>query len=222
MNVKRTCAAGLVLLCAALFSVHSVSAADGDAAGGGGGGPMAVYGNKLYVVSGTSIACIDLKTFKVVAKKDLTLIAKEQAEAEALEKRKAYLSRYDTDKDGKVTEKEAGKRWRWLKRNDKDKNGQVEPGEMSMYQPRSPAAYGDASLLVTGNAVFMLRSGNVFMFDRASLDFQKSVEVEDKHKPGYNASGGVFRQHSSYKRGNRSNRKPEVKVSTGDGGQAVF
>ena len=132
MNVKQVCM--LVAVAAILLSIplSRVSALDATGGQGSSSGPMIVHGNKLYVVSGTTLACVNLKTYEVEFKKDLTLIAKEKAEAEAMEKRKAYLSRYDKNKDGKVTQEEAGRNWNWLKRQDADNNGEVVPAEVTL------------------------------------------------------------------------------------------
>jgi hypothetical protein len=146
-----------------------------------------------------------------------------------MQKRKAYLSNYDKDKDGKVTEDEAGKRWRWLKRNDDNGDGVLVAEELSIYAPRSPAAYGEASLLVNGDSLFMLRSGSLFVFSAAGLDFKKMVEVAPKKNDEEYIRSIQFKRNKRGEgyfrktRGQSSKKvKPEKQEQKNEEQQAIF
>ncbi len=168
----------------------NVSAQDNSTTGSG---PMVVQNNKMYIISGATLSCVNLKDFTIENKADLSKISMKQAEKIAAERNKAHLSFYDKDKDGKVTKDEAGKRWDFsLKRYDKDKNNEVSADEFTMNKAISPASYGHAALLIEKDSLFMLRNGILFIFDQKTLKLKKEVVIEEKKSVSH--STGILRQ----------------------------
>jgi len=209
-----------LMLCACVVALSAGAAW----AGPGGAGPMAVSGNTLYVVSGTELVSIDLSTYKVTARKDLTLIGREKAEEEARRRNEAYLTRWDENQDGKVTEEEAGRSWRWLKRQDKNGDGNITADEITIHRPMPRAAYGQATLMVHGGRLFMLRNGSVFVFDARSLDLKADVEVSTRSQ-GRKAHWGMpstIKAEGRPGRTRRPKRKPVKKSTAHPEEQVVF
>lgn len=154
-----------------------------------GSGPMIVQNNKMYIISGATLSCVNLKDYTVESKVDLSKLSMKRAEKMAAERNKSYLAHYDKDKDGKVTKDEAGRRWKYLlKKYDKNKNNEVTAEEFTRNKPVSPASYGHAALLIETDTLFMLRNGILFIFDQKTLKLKKELVVEEQKSGSRSAS----------------------------------
>jgi ferric-dicitrate binding protein FerR (iron transport regulator) len=156
----------------------------------GAGAPMVEVNNKLYVVTGGTLAIVDLATNKVIATQDLTKIASEIAEARVEKQRTDWIARFDKNGDGEIAGEELTAN-RWMGRMDKDGDGILGKEEVPVHQQPSPAAYGEADLLVTAKACYMLRNGILFIFNQTSLVFKTMVTIDENQAYGNRGDAGI-------------------------------
>lgn len=135
---------------------------------------------KFFILTGATLARVDIATSVVEARKDLHKVGKEPGADERDRKwRQAFLARYDSDGDGVISSVEA-KRYPHVRKMDKDGDGAVVLKEVPAPMRKGAGAQGEARLVVSSRGLHMLRGGMLFLFDLKTLELLKSTQIEVK------------------------------------------
>ncbi|MFH1707244.1 MAG: FecR domain-containing protein [Planctomycetota bacterium] len=145
---------------------------------GGSGTAMIEVSDKLYIVSGATLAVVDLKTMKVAARQDLSQVARDIADQRTKAMQDQFLARMDKNGDGEIAGDEMEQQ-QWLKWMDKNADGKITRDELPVPQMPSPAASGEAELAMSSTGLCMLRSGILFIFDPATLALRSQVTIDE-------------------------------------------
>ena len=152
----------------------------GMLAGWPGGGAMEEKKGKLYVVSEATLVRVDMKTFKVELRVDLSDVGRDAAEEE--KERRAWMARFDQNGDNVIDEAEVGQqRWRWLRRFDRNGDGSVTLDEAQVGP--APGASGPATLKEVDGKLVMLRGNMLFKFDTETLELEATENVLPPPEP---------------------------------------
>jgi hypothetical protein len=147
---------------------------------------MIEHEGKLYVVYGSTLARVDVKTLNIEAKVDLSKLgAAADADEQAKKQREEWLAQFDTDKNGEISGQELENN-RWLRGLDRNQDGKITADEVPTRGRPAPGASGEAVLLVKDAKLYMLRGGMIFAFDLNTLEAGTSVKVaeEEQQQPG--------------------------------------
>jgi hypothetical protein len=161
----------------------------GSSSGGGtAAATMEVHGGKIYLLNDMALFKIDQATMKVEATASLAeaVEAKAEARAKGGVPLPAFLTRYDVDNDGKISEKEVPdgpKTWRALARYDRDRDGVIlgEEAQAVMWlgYANSARMRKPAIIKIVGDSVLIFAHDRLFKFNRATLASASNLDVTD-------------------------------------------
>ncbi len=194
----------------------------------GGSGTMVSEGDNLFVLSGATLARVNMGTYEIAAKIDLNEIGRDEAAAREAEQRKEWIKRFDKNGDGKVAAADGEFQGQWMSRFDKNNDSILTEDEVPVFPRPTRAASGSAVLTVAGNDLCMLRGGTLYIFGKTDLKFKKSLAIEEEKDNEDNPMMKMMQQgrgdHNRKPGGRDGQRKKEdaPKEENNGGGMGLF
>ncbi len=149
--------------------------------------PMQVVAGKLYIVTGSTVRKLDVKTLE----EESTAVIPVPVDAERQTKaREKFMERFDKDGDGFVREDEM-KNPAIINRFDADGDGAISVDEVPAPQTMMRRPTGPVTLLVVergaegegGSDLYVYRDGWLYSYDTADLTLQAQNEIAPRRAP---------------------------------------
>lgn len=150
--------------------------------GPGAAAVMELSGNALFLVSGTTVYKINTSEMKLVATRDLTEAGQSKKSAAGM-----FIKKFDTDRDGKISENEfTGPPYRFEKM-DSNADGFVTKDEIppellarARRVMRKPMLAGPVAIKVGTTSLFVYLGGILYKLKVSDLVLQGSLELDEK------------------------------------------